>query len=107
MGGFGTWHLISSQPEMFAAAIPICGAGNPEFADILTDIPIWAFHGEKDRNVLVKGSRDMINAIRNEGGNPKYTEYPDQAHHISSSVGTTPELLNWLFSQKREKLVIE
>lgn len=101
MGGFGTWHLISSQPEMFAAAIPICGAGNPEFADILTDIPIWAFHGEKDRNVLVKGSRNMINAIKNEGGNPKYTEYPDKAHHISSNVENTPELLDWLFAQKR------
>ncbi|MEP1032609.1 prolyl oligopeptidase family serine peptidase [Ekhidna sp.] len=101
MGGFGTWHLISSQPEMFAAAIPICGAGNPEFADKLTDIPIWAFHGEKDRNVLVKGSRDMINAIRDKGGNPKYTEYPDKAHHISISVENTPELIDWLFSQKR------
>ncbi|MEO9871715.1 carboxylesterase family protein [Ekhidna sp.] len=102
MGGFGTWHLISSKPEMFAAAVPICGAGNPEFANRLTDIPIWAFHGKKDRNVLVEGSRSMIQAIENEGGNPKYTEYPDQAHHISRNVENTPGLLDWLFAQKRE-----
>lgn len=102
MGGFGVWHLISSQPEMFAAAVPICGAGDPEFADKLTDIPIWAFHGKKDRNVLVEGSRRMIEAIRSEGGDPKYTEYPDKAHHIFSDVKHTPELLDWLFSQKRE-----
>lgn len=102
MGGFGAWHLISSQPEMFAAAVPICGAGDPGFADKLVNIPIWAFHGRKDRNVLVRGSRNMIHAIKDKGGDPKYTEYPGQAHHISGSVENTPGLLDWLFAQKRE-----
>ena len=27
MGGYGTWHLICTQPDMFAAAIPIAGGG--------------------------------------------------------------------------------
>jgi len=29
MGGFGTWELISRKPELFAAAAPICGGGDP------------------------------------------------------------------------------
>jgi predicted peptidase len=29
MGGYGSWHFIGTRPEMFAAAIPVCGAGNP------------------------------------------------------------------------------
>jgi len=102
MGGFGVWHLISTQPDMFAAAIPICGAGNPKLAENLTDIPIWAFHGAKDRNVLVRGSQDMIEAIKNEGGDPNYTEFPDKAHHISKDVISTSGLLDWLFAQERE-----
>lgn len=101
MGGYGTWHLICTRPEMFAAAIPIAGGGDPSLAQNVVDIPIWAFHGAKDRNVLVRGSRDMINAIRNEGGEPRYTEFPDKAHHISEDIKGTPGLLDWLFAQKR------
>jgi predicted peptidase len=101
LGGYGTWHLISARPEMFAAAVPICGGGNPEFAAKLVDLPIWAFHGKKDKNVPVSGSREIIQAIKNAGGNPRYTEYPDKAHDISKEVIDTPGLLDWLFAQKR------
>ena len=44
----------------------------------------------------------MINAIRNEGGEPRYTEFPDKAHHISEDIKGTPGLLDWLFAQKRD-----
>jgi predicted peptidase len=101
MGGYGTWHLICSWPDMFAAAIPIAGAGDPAFAQNIVGVPIWAFHGARDRNVLVRGSRDMIEAIKKQGGSPRYTEFPDKAHHISAEVKTTPGLLEWLFVQER------
>ena len=101
LGGYGTWHMISTRPEMFAAAIPISGKGNPELASRIVDIPLWAFHGKKDKNVPVSGSRDIILAIKDAGGNPRYTEYPDEGHHIWEQVTDTPELLEWLFSQKR------
>jgi predicted peptidase len=29
MGGYGTWDLISRWPQRFAAAVPICGGGDP------------------------------------------------------------------------------
>jgi dienelactone hydrolase len=102
LGGYGAWHLISTRPEMFAAAIPISGAGNPELASRLVDIPIWAFHGKKDKHVPVSGSREIIAAIKNAGGNPRYTEYPDEGHHIWENVTDTPGLLDWLFAQKRK-----
>lgn len=101
MGGFGTWHLISSRPEVFAAAMPIAGGGNPVLAQNIVDLPIWAFHGAKDRNVLVRGSRDIIQAIKDGGGDPRYIEYPDKAHHIAKNVEDTPGLLDWLFAQQR------
>lgn len=101
-GGYGSWHFITAHPEMFAAAIPVCGEGNLELAPRIVDVPVWAFHGEDDRNVPVEGSRDMIEAIRNAGGSPRYTEFPDEAHHIWSSVEKTPGLLDWLFAQKKE-----
>jgi len=48
---------------VFAAAIPVCGGGDPVFADKVVDVTVWAFHGEFDKNVPVSGSRDMIKAI--------------------------------------------
>jgi predicted peptidase len=102
LGGYGTWHLICARPELFAAAIPISGGGNPALARNIVDMPIWAFHGQKDRNVPVSGSRDIIEAIKKAGGNPRYTEYPDKAHNISKHVTDTPDLLDWLFAQQRD-----
>jgi predicted esterase/flagellar biosynthesis protein FliQ len=101
MGGYGTWHLICTRPKIFAAAMPICGGGDPALARNIVDIPIWAFHGAKDQNVPVSGSRDIIEAIKNAGGDPKYTEFPDAAHNIVKEVTDTPGLFDWLFAQKR------
>lgn len=99
MGGYGTWHLIGTRPAMFAAAVPMCGAGDPNLAKHMVEVPIWAFHGAKDRNVLVRGSRDVVKAIKDAGGDPLYTEYKDKAHNIWENISKEPDLLPWLFSQ--------
>lgn len=101
-GGYGTWKFICSRPDMFAAAIPVSGGGDPKFASKIVNVAIWAFHGAKDRNVPVSGSRDMIETIKKAGGNPKYTEYPNEAHNIWNQVSSTPGLIDWLFEQKRD-----
>ena len=101
-GGYGTWQFICNRPDMFAAAMPVSGAGDPELASKVVNMPIWAFHGAKDRNVPVSGSRDMITAIKKAGGHPEYTEYPDEEHNIWDKVSETPGLWNWLFAQKRK-----
>jgi len=105
MGGYGTWHFICSRPEMFAAAIPISGAGDPDLAANIIDVPVWAFHGRLDGKVSVRGTRDMVEAMKNAGGNPRYTELQSAGHGISYIVYDTPGtpgLLDWLFAQKRE-----
>lgn len=102
LGGYGTWHFIAARPEMFAAAVPVCGGGDPNLAPKMVDVPLWAFHGRQDDLVPVSGSRDMIEAIKKAGGNPIYTEYPDKGHDLWEALNGTPELMEWLFAQKRE-----
>ncbi|RYU96914.1 carboxylesterase family protein [Emticicia agri] len=102
LGGYGAWHFISTRPTLFAAAIPISGAGNTSVAKNIVDIPVWAFHGANDRNVPVIGSRVMIEAMKKAGGNPRYTEYSDKAHNIWNEVSDTPGLLQWLFAQRKK-----
>ncbi|WP_419699132.1 dienelactone hydrolase family protein [Mucilaginibacter sp. NFX135] len=100
-GGYGAWHFICTRPDMFAAAIPVAGGEDPKLASRIVNIPVWAFHGANDKNVPVSGSRDMINAIKKAGGNPKYTEFPNDGHNIWDRVNNTPGLWDWLFAQKR------
>lgn len=101
LGGYGAWYFIGTRPEMFAAAIPVCGSGDPALAPKAIGVAVWAFHGANDRNVPVSGSRNMIKAMKAAGGSPRYNEYPDAAHNIIVQVYNTPGLLDWLFSCKR------
>ena len=101
MGGYGTWELIAEKPVLFAAAVPLCGGGNVATAGSISKVPIWAFHGSADRVVSVNESRKMITAIKNAGGNPRYTEYPGVGHEVWLHAFNEPGLIDWLFAQHR------
>jgi predicted peptidase len=103
MGGYGTWDALQRRPELWAAAIPICGGGDPSGAKVMKDIPIWVFHGDQDGAVKVKRSRDMVEALKAEGGNPKYTEYPGVGHDSWTATYRNPEVHAWLFEQSKAK----
>jgi predicted peptidase len=103
MGGYGTWGMIQRNPEMFAAAVPICGGADNDKADCIKDIPIWCFHGGKDGVVPTVRSREIIEAIRDAGGKPKYTEFPGVGHNSWSPAFAEPELPGWLMAQKRTR----
>jgi len=100
-GGVGTWNVIEQRPNLFAAAIPLCGAGDPSRASRIAKLPIWAFHGTLDEIIPVVESRKMITAIRRAGGRPKYTEYGTVGHDVWIPAFTEPDLVGWLFSQHR------
>ncbi|HNW97392.1 MAG TPA: prolyl oligopeptidase family serine peptidase [Bacteroidales bacterium] len=102
MGGFGTWDAICRWPEKFAAAVPVCGGADTAKAAVVKNIPVWAFHGEMDKLVMVSRSRNMINAIIKAGGNPKYTEYPGIAHNCWVNAYAEPEMYKWMFAQSRK-----
>ncbi len=103
MGGFGTWYLLARYPSKFAAAVPVCGGGDPKSAPRIKNIPVWAFHGALDEVVPPKRSRQMISALQGEGGKPGYTEYPDVAHNSWVQAYQEPHLFPWLFEQKRSE----
>ncbi|MEZ6072023.1 MAG: phospholipase [Pirellulales bacterium] len=102
MGGYGTWLLAVRQAERFAAVAPVCGGGDVHYAARLAGAPLWAVHGADDGVVPPVRSREMIEAIRAAGGEPRYTELAGVGHDswtaaYSDQVG----LLEWLFAQRR------
>lgn len=103
MGGYGTWLLAAEHPEKFAAIAPICGGGDKSDAKVLAKLPIWVFHGAKDPTVPVKRSEEMVKALREAGGDPKFTVYPDAGHDSWTATYNNPEFYEWLLAQKRSK----
>lgn len=123
-GGIGTWNIIEKNPDLFAAAVPICGIGDVTKMDLNTeyapskdntvyknikDMPIWIFHAEDDPLVDVRYSRDAEKAIKDLGGkNVKYTEYPEgtvkpMGHSSWIPALQDQEMIDWLFSQSKTK----
>jgi len=122
MGGYGTWSALNARPELFAAAVPICGGHPPENAARFKHVPIWAFHGADDERVPTKNSREMFEALEKLGGVMKYTELGGIGHGASGPSMTyrgdnkergwitrmtsdtcdpEPNVWDWLFGQRR------
>ena len=101
MGGFGTWSLASHSPNRFAAIVPICGGGDPSRIKRIVHIPVWVFHGAKDPAVPLEMAQKMVDAVKKNGGNPKFTIYPEAGHDSWTAAYNTPELYEWLLQQKR------
>lgn len=101
MGGYGTWAIACAQPDRFAAIVPICGGGQPYLAARLKDVPVWAFHGEKDPVVPVHESQRMVAVVNAAGGNARLTVYPDAQHDSWTQAYDNPDLYTWLLSHKK------
>ena len=129
MGGFGTFGMLQTYPDRFAAGIPMSGGWFVYDAPTIAHIPIWNFHGTRDETVPVTWSRDMMYALADEGvdvvhthcrlANCKgladslidmhvrshaqvlYTEFVDGTHDIWDRSYDYPFLFPWVFSQYR------
>jgi len=100
-GGDETWDFALAHPERLAAIVPIAGESDPADAARLQRLPVWAFHGMKDDVCPVVQSIHMVDAIRQAGGKPHLTLYPDAGHQCWDQVYATDALYTWLFAQKR------
>ena len=101
MGGYGTWDLLTRAPGRWAAAAPVCGGGDAARIAVAKGVPVWAFHGANDPVVPVVRTRELIAALTAAGGAPMFSEYPYVQHDSWSLAYGEPELLPWMFAQKR------
>jgi predicted peptidase len=102
MGGYGTWKMAQTFPDRFAAIIPICGGGDFSNACIIKHLPIWTFHGAKDKVVSLGESERMVNNLKRCNGNVKFTVYPDATHDSWTETYNNPEVYEWLLKQERK-----
>jgi predicted peptidase len=103
-GGQCVWLSLIERPDRFAAAVPICATGEMATAERgrkFAQLPLWIFHGDADDAVPVDSSRKMVKALKDAGGNPKYTEYPGVGHYSWDRAYRDPKLIEWLFAKSR------
>ncbi|MGL4610595.1 MAG: prolyl oligopeptidase family serine peptidase [Trueperaceae bacterium] len=98
MGGMGTWQFAIHYPELVAAILPVCGGGEVHLTDRLRDIPVWAFHGDKDNIVLPEESKRMVDGVNRHGGNAKLTVYKNVGHDSWTKTYNNPKIYAWLLS---------
>jgi predicted peptidase len=102
MGGFGTWALANRMPDRFAAISPMCGGADVKWADNLSRIPTWVFHGTADLVIPISRSEEMVKAMEKKHDNLKFSRLAKQGHDISTQF-KNDDLYAWLlkFSLKR------
>jgi len=128
LGGYGVWQIAAANPGKFAALMPVAGGvvgerpiapadraaiipevgtmlDSPEpykaVATAIGQTPVWVFHGDKDESVPVDFSRQIVQALKDNGSkNVKYTEYANDGHMIINKAFSEPRLIEWLGQQK-------
>jgi predicted peptidase len=103
MGGFGTWNYASTYPDRLAAIAPICGGGFDKLAPKLAKLPIWAFHGALDDRVPIAKTAEMIKAVQDAGGHPRFTIYPEAKHDSWTKTYENKGFYEWLLEHKRSE----
>lgn len=101
MGGFGTFDAVEREPGLFAAAVPVCGGGDPNKAASLAKLPMWIFTGAEDPTVNPDFSLNMLNALWKAGARPGFTMLPEVGHFSWLGAYTDPLMIEWLFRQRK------
>jgi predicted peptidase len=103
MGGMGTFESVYRYPELYAAALPICGGGDVKHYDNrVGKIPFWVFHGAADAVVDPKLSREMVEKLKSLKAEVKYSEYPGVNHSSWDNAFAEPDYLSWMLKHKKK-----
>lgn len=97
MGGFGTWAMAMTYPEMFCKLAPVCGGGMSWRAANI-QAPVWAFHGDADGCVPVECSYQMVDAALANEKDARLTIFHKVDHNSWDPAYQTTKVLEWLCS---------
>jgi predicted peptidase len=100
-GGAGTYDAIERYPDLFAAAVPVCGGGDISKAASIAHIPIWIIQGAEDPNINPRYPLNMAEALINAGAHPGLTLYPEVGHFAWLAAYSNSLLIEWLFRQQK------
>lgn len=101
MGGIGSFYMASRHPDLFAAVAPIAGQGDTSWTSQYHGLPFWVFHGLKDDIIPARGSDEMVEAMKSNDVDVRYTPYPTVTHDSWTQTYRNPELYKWFLQHRR------
>lgn len=106
MGGFGTLEMALRYPDLFAAAIPICGGIGSVYGRIhlprLKNLPLWLFHGAQDTVVPPEESLTVHRQLKALGSRKvRLTLYKDLAHDSWSRTYANEKIYSYLLRHRK------
>lgn len=107
MGGMATFDMVARFPELFAAAIPICGAVDPSRMAGIKGVSFRIYHGDADFTVPVEYSRKAYRALKTAGADVEYFEFPGCGHGSWNPAFCQPDFMEWLFKQKKARKYVK
>lgn len=103
MGAMATYDMVSRFPEVFAAAIPICGAVGPGRIGAAKNVKFRIFHGDADPTVPVECSRRACRELKAAGADVEYFEIAGCGHLSWNPAFNKEDFMQWLFKQKKSR----
>lgn len=100
MGGFGTYNLVHTHPNLCAAAASVFGTGTHIKASALKHVPFWGFHGARDNRVQLSGHQETVDKLRAADAYVRFTVFPKMGHG-PFGPSFNPTLCDWMLAQRR------
>jgi len=102
------WDLLRLRPGLFAAAALADGWQGTAPAASIKDVPIRVWAATDDASVPVSNSQQLVQALRQAGGHPIYTEFQTGGHVGGIGAGDmSPVIHDWLMAQRRGVASVE
>jgi predicted esterase len=83
MGGWGTWYLGCTHPDLFAAIVPMSGFAPLDLLPNARHLAPLVIHGEADDKVPVRFGREAVERLRELKIDHEYLEVRDRGHESS------------------------
>jgi len=105
-GAEACWGLAAFDQKRFASLVPLCGSVDESLAPKVSDIPIWAFHGDSDRVSHPARHQRLVDSIKKLGGPANFTLIPEGTHgSIIFETYQRRDLYEWMQAQTRSKVI--
>ncbi|MFC4992774.1 alpha/beta family hydrolase [Rubritalea tangerina] len=103
MGGEGALRYAGMHGDLFAAVAPAAGTAAVVMEDVpaLSKMGVWIFQGERDRVSPSDLAQDLVQALKQAGGQVKYTEYEGVGHGFAPRVYSDRKFIEWLLEQEK------
>ena len=96
-------RLAVQHPNRFAAVAVMAGGGSATYMPWCKDTPFWFVHGDADPVVPYSESHRLVKALRQLGGEVKWTLVPGVGHDCWTDAYADDALYEWLFSKRLDR----